>query len=437
MRYWNASRLPMRNWNKEDPGMTPSQIAELPDYLWGIETAFQQNHRAWFYTLPDYLWGIETNESWGIGGAAARASRLPMRNWNKWANMAFVFVLLPDYLWGIETFVVEPTPDYPLFVLPDYLWGIETWSIHGGSSSPGPCFQTTYEELKLHGLTSIISFEFQASRLPMRNWNAGWKRYWRHWKLASRLPMRNWNWENRRAQRKSVRFQTTYEELKREPASCGTGSVGASRLPMRNWNRIHRERSPRKNASRLPMRNWNWDLARASLQWMRFQTTYEELKRLPKPPFSAAVLRLPDYLWGIETWRRLCRRWLKRASRLPMRNWNATRPRSVLFRFRFQTTYEELKLYTFHFWSLALNTASRLPMRNWNRISPFHHLKNEASRLPMRNWNQRVRLRPSTRERASRLPMRNWNRIRIGRLLLCGTLPDYLWGIETRLVWKD
>jgi len=97
-------------------------------------------------------------------------------------------------------------------------------------------------------------------------------------------------------------------------------------------------------ASRLPMRNWN-----------TLDTT---------GPSSPSI-----------------------ASRLPMRNWNQFPLVLMLLRFRFQTTYEELKLLL------------------WNQF--------QISKIP-----------------ASRLPMRNWN-AGILEISSCFQLPDYLWGIET------
>ncbi len=71
-------------------------------------------------------------------------------------------------------------------------------------------------------------------------------------------------------------------------------------------------------------------------------------------------------------------------------------------------------------------------MRNWNpQFENVDIFNLEASRLPMRNWNSRV---PTTygSGKASRLPMRNWNSVLRDRFRsTLGTLPDYLWGIET------
>jgi len=250
----------------------------LPDYLWGIETGITPINSYFLMScfqttyeelkpsirssnvstpaLPDYLWGIETKcrkSSWN----GCLASRLPMRNWNVafWVLCSRPGAALPDYLWGIETIVQRAPSPY------------SSW----------------------------------ASRLPMRNWNVASLNFLAA-RLASRLPMRNWNtWStwNRNAPRRLPdylwgietrsyptmwvsrhRFQTTYEELKRE--------------------------SPTASLHEPPS----------------FQTTYEELKHL----FGQGLLilqPLPDYLWGIETMAVLeYAQALEAASRLPMRNWN-------------------------------------------------------------------------------------------------------------------
>ena len=162
------------------------------------------------------------------------------------------------------------------------------------------------------------------------------------------LPDYLWGIETSRhsaEHRKHLRFQTTYEELKRPSCPWSDFPASASRLPMRNWNMA-------TNASKLPPAG--------------FQTTYEELKP-GNDLYGQFCVWLPDYLWGIETivWAGF---WPSNlASRLPMRNWNAWKTISpyraklplpdylwgietitaLLSRCRnscrFQTTYEELK----------------------------------------------------------------------------------------------
>jgi len=215
---------------------------------------------------------------------------------------------LPDYLWGIET-SIRRRDERESYWLPDYLWGIETL---------------------LMPMTAG-SFREPASRLPMRNWN--YVLYWvsdHHAYRASRLPMRNWNsWF---------------------PSVSWSRSL-ASRLPMRNWNYVlYWVSDHHAYASRLPMRNWNLTQnrnGRRGKDRLRFQTTYEELKlvhlQLGRPavncfqttyeelkPFSSSnpfsfPWKLPDYLWGIETFAWKLIRKPGCASRLPMRNWNRDR----------------------------------------------------------------------------------------------------------------
>ena len=159
--------------------------------------------------LPDYLWGIET-----------QGRRRRGRDEGK----------LPDYLWGIETLL--DVVSIFAFVLPDYLWGIETHLVY------------------------IARGDFDASRLPMRNWNLSNLSIEIAYFNASRLPMRNWN-VTRAAINFNFSFQTTYEELKLSILLKLKHPYSASRLPMRNWNRQARLSPSRK---------------------YRFQTTYEELK---------------------------------------------------------------------------------------------------------------------------------------------------------------
>jgi len=318
-----ASRLPMRNWNWGQSRRRP-ESRELPDYLWGIETAFAEGKfvkLVGFQTTYEELKPLKT----GLRRMQTGASRLPMRNWN--------------VRWFFTRLLSSTTS-----------------------------FQTTYEELKLD-LAANIFLILLASRLPMRNWN-----YERRSKcygrgLASRLPMRNWNtqrslWSPRwtcRASRLPMRnwnYSSNWEsEVKENELPDYLWGIEtqihrraqtlffASRLPMRNWNLPFRESNPRQvPASRLPMRNWNQQISRQKwvIEW------------------------LPDYLWGIET----------------------VRPGLVKFDlYRFQTTYEELKLFR--------------SMRLW-----FEYL---ASRLPMRNWNCQILCFIFPEE----------------------PLPDYLWGIET------
>jgi len=168
------------------------------------------------------------------------ASRLPMRNWNHpWQGSLRYFILLPDYLWGIETVPSLHRSSRLFLSLPDYLWGIETLAAR--------------DDL-------FRSSHFQASRLPMRNWNA----HWASNLLLNVIPC----------------FQTTYEELKRSPHWVICRSCG---LPDYLWG-IETTSflivfPLSLQASRLPMRNWNWTTGPETIRAeICFQTTYEELK---------------------------------------------------------------------------------------------------------------------------------------------------------------
>jgi len=254
---------------------TPTSYG-LPDYLWGIETYFSESQLYLFCRLPDYLWGIETSPE----------------------KSNFHIIPLPDYLWGIETPCYQRKRWMPVR-LPDYLWGIETYAL----------IESVRKE--------------SASRLPMRNWNTYAESLWVQ----------------------GGRFQTTYEELKPWGVRLSVLLI-ASRLPMRNWNPLDFPSLFLSTASRLPMRNWNAPEISCFSASSCFQTTYEELKRLSFS-FDNCLCQLPDYLWGIETLNNRSRYEIfYGASRLPMRNWNSHRLKGRdLSRSRFQTTYEELKLW--------------------------------------------------------------------------------------------
>jgi len=274
------------------------------------------------------------------------ASRLPMRNWNAVAGRESADASsLPDYLWGIETTVAATDPIWAT-ELPDYLWGIET------------------------GYSRFSRVPFQASRLPMRNWNSpeSCGRKFRNDCFQTTYEELKREYSSKLFNKPSSGFQTTYEELKLGGKSENVADGSASRLPMRNWNRYR---------------------STDCLKTRSFQTTYEELK---PGTGRGRVTRvgLPDYLWGIETGRNSMH-----GSVLP----------------GFQTTYEELK----HPYSEGdLVHDEWLPDYLWGIETPFNPFcpvcsTVAASRLPMRNWNM-----------VKRLHSRKW-----------GKLPDYLWGIET------
>jgi len=140
----------------------------------------------------------------------------------------------------------------------------------------------------------------------------------------------------------------------------------------------------------------------------RFQTTYEELK-LPFPQLSEINLMLPDYLWGIETFSFSLIKTSSSRFQTTYEELKLERPQARgRWRGRFQTTYEELKLSPTRT-RRAKRTASRLPMRNWNLTFPFR--SKTPNGLPDYLWGIETS---------------------IERGLFCEVqLPDYLWGIET------
>ncbi len=243
-------------------------------------------------------------------------------------------------------------------------------------------------------LLNVLSVLVEASRLPMRNWNTGNLQFTKSWHGS---------------------FQTTYEELKQGRASRSDClGCSATILLMSYWNHsatlmfpistsfqtTYEELKPKKaipNAAYIVLPDYLWGIEteispyEERWYWFGFQTTYEELKLLSSP-ISKSRPSLPDYLWGIET----CSQPTNRISLLPS----------------FQTTYEELKPNFLAFLFCLRCHASRLPMRNWNSLPLPEVLEGyTASRLPMRNWNKSFSLVIEGMER----------------------LPDYLWGIETKV----
>ena len=214
-------------------------------------------------------------------------------------------------------------PYCPRCSLPDYLWGIET----------GEC---------ISGFLSRL-----ASRLPMRNWNHDWQKKIIT-ELASRLPMRNWNSDMVIAPR----------------------NIRASRLPMRNWNF---EIGGANRTSWLPDYLWGIETLKLTGNWW----------------FRMA---LPDYLWGIETWSGFAH--------------------SLSFASGFQTTYEELKP-TLTLWMFSIFSRFQT---TYEELKPGGKLQARPTRIACFQTTYEE-LKP--REEFASYPF--------------AKLPDYLWGIETRL----
>jgi len=137
-------------------------------------------------------------------------------------------------------------------------------------------------------------------------------------------------------------FQTTYEELK--PVRKGKISSMIA-LPDYLWG-IETKDSTGSTTLKSSFQTTYEELKPATERLPTtsvspcFQTTYEELKRAIYHPRLNFLLRLPDYLWGIET-----------ANAVTTEKLNA----------RFQTTYEELKLRL----SCTMVTANWLPDYLW------------------------------------------------------------------------
>ena len=272
----------------------------LPDYLWGIETRRHTRLLREHSPLPDYLWGIETGFLCTKREGENEASRLPMRNWN-----------LPGVA-GSESQGRE---------LPDYLWGIETGCRQHCCSFHWFRFQTTYEELKLEQRAFVKprSSRFQTTYEELKpSWSCFFILFFC--------------------------FQTTYEELKHAVARLTVPNPTASRLPMRNWNRkTTRELRP------ITLPDYLWGIeTRRPMRWrgwspQGFQTTYEELK-LSLATDGTGAITLPDYLWGIETILSIRGRYISTV--LPDYLWGI------------ETNQAYYSYYTGY--------ASRLPMRNWN-----------------------------------------------------------------------
>jgi len=163
-------------------------------------------------------------------------------------------------------------------------------------------------------------------------------------------------------------FQTTYEELKRPSKAIVINSKRASRLPMRNWNSLDAFWASVFGllAFRLPMRNWNLRQSLGRLLMLKLSDYLWGIETAYSREVGNWRGRLPDYLWGIETW---------------TRSENGKRLSS------FQTTYEELK----HF-QLLIDISNekgfQTTYEELKTVSLCQRLSNfQAFRLPMRNWN--------------------------------------------------
>jgi len=193
--------------------------------------------------------------------------------------------------------------------------------------------------------------------------------------------------------KKPFRFESTYEELKpfiwRKPC---LNLINVLSLPMRNWNIpwvLHSGRWASCVLS-LPMRNWNFEsIFEPTSATLRFESTYEELKRL-------SCLSCSDF----------CK--------------------------RFESTYEELKLnsglkksltalkFWVYLWGIETKILRNILFRAYWVLS-----------LPMRNWNSSGQRMTSNNCHVLSLPMRNWNTEFLTHWTSVKAFWVYLWGIET------
>jgi len=252
MRNWNSVGLP-GNWNWQVSFQTTYE--ELKRIIQGIHPAWviasRLPMRNWNFCLPQSLLPV------------ILASRLPMRNWNSQSSV--LFKLLSRF----QTTYEELKHDRFRFLLTRGLGFQTTYeelklAFEIASSVRSWCFQTTYEELKLPGIES--------------------------WQAVT------------------TSFQTTYEELK--PILRDKDPSQLELLPDYLWGiETTIEAYGRCSDLELPDYLWGIETFDFIFQWeqaTRFQTTYEELKRLWQEPVYFAHL----------------------ASRLPMRNWNVSNLRT-------------------------------------------------------------------------------------------------------------
>ena len=121
----------------------------------------------------------------------------------------------------------------------------------------------------------------------------------------------------------------------------------------------------------------------------------------------------------------------------------------------FQTTYEELKLWKMETIGYEFVPVFRLPMRNWNKRMVGYRgtstmfsdylwgIETRSFQCWVGGWwrfqttyeELKQLIRPAASIKAIfvfRLPMRNWNTISVLIFQLILVFSDYLWGIETQ-----
>ena len=191
---------------------------------------------------------------------------------------------------------------------------------------------------------------------------------------------------------------------------------------------------------------------------MDCQPTYEELKHF-KPFYSFSMhLRLPAYLWGIETVQSA--KYSLITLKLPAYLWGIETGKDLITNTKSfsycQPTYEELKrrglggdfrrrgwlpAYLWgietHYQSDKQTLLNQLPAYLWG-IETFFLLRseNEKKKLPAYLWGIETFTGSFMMKKLlliASLPMRNWNSEVRRTIFFRNLLPAYLWGIETPL----
>ena len=273
-------------------------------------------------------------------------------------------------------------------------------------------FQTTYEELKLAIILAILTIAALAFRLPMRNWNlmlliallacSGFQTTYEELKLVLHTYVQFLIWS----------FQTTYEELKLNHIA---NKVVAQHGFQTTYEELKLHSGLSKKWKSLLLSDYLWGI----------ETLLSEF-------LSKFSCSLSDYLWGIETWDQALSPSAFLAFRLPMRNWNV----SLVFP-PFQLGWLSDYLWGIEtrfgcHWDRIKFLAFRLPMRNWNLdlwrryIQKVYRFQTTYEELKLELYEQL-----ESTNQAFRLPMRNWNSSTEKMSFRKLTLSDYLWGIET------
>ena len=364
---------------------------------------------------------------------------LPMRNWNsKVPKRAFSAIKFSSYLWGIETFYVDEYIEIEVNEFSSYLWGIETvsgqetvttengfssylWGIETLTEaflwSYERRFHLTYEELKLvFRLIRLFNLAC-VFILPMRNWNTV-----QTWEKVRRQRFSSYLWGiETQVRRHRLFYSFTFSsylwgiETKKKTDPRPSGNPFSSYLwGIETWKIQLGRFVPTLFSSYLwgietamlhnlglsePVKfsSYLWGIETyfyfgASVCFLRFHLTYEELKRewreysrynghsvfiLPMRNWNPLDIFLflfwfagfSSYLWGIETLtipRILDTTDFLFSSYLWGIETLQSFPAIGKLPSRFHLTYEELKLSCIKCIFPEKNVVFILPMRNWN-----------------------------------------------------------------------